>query len=204
MKKSLLFDFGGVVIKTVFELRDYAVASLGPLPWAGPFDRSTDPEWVRFENGETTERQYWHDRAASFGMAVRPFLDNFYEPPGDHLLRPEVVALIRDYQRRGGAVGCLTNDMQAFQNQSWIAAMDIIHEFDFIVDGSITGFLKPDRRAYEAALDALGRPDPASVIFIDDLPTNVAGAEAVGMTAVHFAPTDVPASMARISAALEG
>jgi putative hydrolase of the HAD superfamily len=201
-KKILLFDFGGVVIKTAFELRDHAAKTLGPLPWAGPFDPASDTEWRRFQAGEITERQYWHDRAAGFGVEVRTFMDNFYEPPRDELLRSEIVALIREYQCNGGTVGCLTNDMQAFQNQSWIAAMDIIHEFDVVVDGSITGFAKPDLRAYEAALNALGDPDPASVVFIDDLPVNVAGADRAGMIGVHFDPTDASGSLDRILAAL--
>lgn len=45
--------------------------------------------------------------------------------------------------------------------------------------------VKPEAAAYKAVLDALGsRPD--EVVFVDDRPVNVAGAEAVGIRAVLF------------------
>ena len=53
--------------------------------------------------------------------------------------------------------------------------------------------MKPHPEAYRLALDALGLP-PARVLFVDDQPANVAGAEAVGIPAVPFDPTDVAAS----------
>lgn len=51
-----------------------------------------------------------------------------------------------------------------------------------IVDDSVTGILKPDPRAYAAAVAALGA-QACDVVFVDDLPRNVAGARAFGMVA---------------------
>jgi putative hydrolase of the HAD superfamily len=200
--KPLLLDFGGVVLKTPFELRHDAERTLGPLPWAGPFDPSTDPEWVRFQNEELTERAYWKIRADNFGLSVRGLMDHFYEPPGDRLVRSEMWALIRERQAAGGIVGVLTNDLTAFQNAAWIEAMAVIGEFDFIVDGSVTGYLKPHPNAYEMALAALGNPDPADVVFVDDQWINLHGAIEAGLTSIFFDPTDVGGSMARVAKAL--
>ncbi len=200
--KHLLLDFGGVVLKTPFELRDDASRTLGPLLWAGPFDPSTDPEYVRWQNGETTEREYWHNRAAIYGLTTRKLMDHFFEPPGDRLLHMEMWGLIREHHAAGGVVGCLTNDMAAFQNASWIKAMTVISEFDFIVDGSITGFLKPHPKTYMLALEALGDPNPADVVFVDDQWINLNGATEAGITPVFFDPTDVPGSMERVRGAL--
>ena len=62
--------------------------------------------------------------------------------------------------------------------------------------------LKPDPRAYEAALTALGDPDPATVVFVDDQQDNLRGAEECGMVTVLFDPVDVPGSVARVEEAL--
>jgi putative hydrolase of the HAD superfamily len=200
--KHLLLDFGGVVLKTPYELRDDASKTLGPVSWAGPFDPSSDPEYVRWQSGEITEREYWHDRAASYGLTTRKLMDHFFEPPGDRLLHMEMWDLIRERHAAGGVVGCLTNDMAAFQNASWIKAMTVISEFDFIVDGSITGFLKPHPKTYELALEALGNPNPADVVFVDDQRVNLNGAIDAGITTVFFDPTDLPDSMKRVRSAL--
>jgi putative hydrolase of the HAD superfamily len=96
----------------------------------------------------------------------------------------------------------LTNDMNAFHGPHWKDGISVIRQFDFIVDGSITGYLKPDPRAFLLALEAFGNPDPAEVVFVDDQRINLRGAEAVGMVAVYFDPTDPVASFRRIDAAL--
>jgi putative hydrolase of the HAD superfamily len=81
--------------------------------------------------------------------------------------------------------------------------MGILREVDAVVDGSRTGVLKPDRRAFELALEALGTAAPDTV-FVDDQPVNVAAAAAVGLVTVRFDPTDVDGSVAAVEAALGG
>ena len=92
--------------------------------------------------------------------------------------------------------------MNAFHGPEWKDGISILGEFDFVVDGSITGYLKPDPRAFQLALAALGDPDPISVVFVDDQQINLRGAAAVGMTIVYFDPTDIAGSFERIEAAL--
>ena len=190
--KPLLLDFGGPVLLTPFELAGKAEQTLGPMPWRGPFDHGSDHEYVRWQRGDITERDYWTMRAAEYEL----------EPPGDYLVRPEMAELITRHQAAGRQVGVLTNDMNAFHGPEWKEGISVIKQFDFIVDGSITGYLKPDPQAFRLALKALGDPDPASVVFVDDQRSNLRGAEAVGMLAVYFDPTDPAASIERIEAAL--
>jgi putative hydrolase of the HAD superfamily len=208
MKRPLLLDFGGVVLLTPFELRHLAEPILGPLSWNGPFDSSNDLEWQRFQNGEITERMFWANRAAEHGHDTRSFMHLFYEPSGDHLARPQMVALIHEYRALGGSVGVLTNDLQAFHGRKWMDGITVLNEFDFIVDGSITGFLKPDPRAFRLALEAfseiltLNELDPTSVLFVDDQLVNFGGAHEVGIEPLWFDPTDVDDSVRRIRLAL--
>jgi putative hydrolase of the HAD superfamily len=197
--RPLLLDFGGVVLKTPFELKYLAEPTFGPMAWCGPFDVDTDPEWVRYQAGEITERTFWAERAATYGLDTHSFMRPFYEPPGDHLARPEMVALIHDHKARGGQVGMLTNDLQAFHGPEWMNGVSVIAEFDFIVDGSVTGVLKPDPRSFGFALAQLGNPNPADVVFVDDQRVNLGGAEAVGLTCVWFDPTNPLESIERIN-----
>jgi putative hydrolase of the HAD superfamily len=110
--------------------------------------------------------------------------------------------LIRRERARGRVVGVLTNDLGAFHGPEWRDGISILGEVDCIVDGSVTGFLKPDPRAYLAALEALGHAEARDVVFVDDQLGNVRGAEAIGITAVRFDPTDTAASFAQIEAAI--
>ncbi len=200
--KLLLLDFGGVVLRTPFELRHLAEPSLGPLEWAGPFDVPNDPQWGRFMVGEITERQYWAARAARYDLDTKSFMRQFFEPAGPHLIRPEMVMLVDEYRSHGGRVGVLTNDLQAFHGKRWADELEVLDHFDFIVDGSVTGVLKPAPEAFGFALAEFGDPDPANVVFVDDLPVNLTGAKAVGLTTIWFDPTDVATSVSAITAAL--
>ncbi len=200
--KHLLLDFGGPVLLTPFELVGKAEETLGHLSWRGPFDTSTDPEYVRWQSGEITEREYWSVRSAPYGLDLRGLMRHFYDPPGDYLVRPQMVDFIHRHRAAGRVVGVLTNDMQAFHGPEWMDSISVIEQFDFIVDGSITGYLKPDPRAFQLALDAFGGPDPVDVVFVDDQQLNLRGAEAVGLSTVFFDPTDPASSFERMEAAL--
>jgi putative hydrolase of the HAD superfamily len=60
---------------------------------------------------------------------------------------------------------------------------------DAIIDGSHVGILKPDSQIYYMIADQL-QVEPADVVFLDDQPVNLAGATAVGMTAVYVDVTE--------------
>ncbi|MEU8471626.1 HAD-IA family hydrolase [Streptomyces sp. NPDC029006] len=49
------------------------------------------------------------------------------------------------------------------------------------------GVNKPNSRAYEAALDALGWPSPDRTLFVDDRLDNCQAAERLGLCTVHYA-----------------
>ena len=67
---ALIFDFGGPVLLTPFELRHVGERDLGLAPgtfaWTGPFDPAADADWRAFQAGEMNEREYWAIRAAEF------------------------------------------------------------------------------------------------------------------------------------------
>lgn len=194
---TVLFDFGGVVIRTPFELDTDG--------GRGPFDPSTDAEWQRFQSGEMTERDYWHRRAArQFPDSDDPTFDymkTLYETDEARVVRPEMRAYVADLQDRGYRTAALTNDLAAFHDQTWIDRMTILREFEPLIDLSHVGFLKPSPEAYAHALKVLGTTGE-DVVFLDDQPANVAGAREAGITAVRFDPTDVDGSIAALESVL--
>ena len=207
MTRHLLLDFGGVLLKTNFELNDIAERSLGLAAgaladWRGPFDPSVDPEWQRFLAGEITERGYWVVQSAKYGLDTTGLMRHFFEPSGDHLIRTEMWDLVREWKAAGRKVGILTNDMTAFHGPDWKDGITVLREVDVIADCSFRA-LKPDPSSYQFGLDTLGVA-PQEVVFVDDLFVNAQGAVDAGLRTVRFDPTNVADSIAEIRQACLG
>lgn len=196
-RPALVLDFGGPVLLTPFELTARAERRLGlppgSLPWRGPFDPGSDAEWRDVLSGALAERRYWANRAAEFASltgrpaCTRELIGALYGGSESTLIREGARALMADARARGLPVGILTNDLGAFHSAEWVDALRILQLADALVDGSHVGILKPDPRIYRMIADRLG-VEPPDVVFLDDQPVNLAGAAAVGMTAV---PVDV-------------
>jgi putative hydrolase of the HAD superfamily len=204
--RHALFDFGGPLLLTPFELSAHAERSLGLPPGSlprGPFDPDGDPRWKAWQAEEITEREYWVERAAPLGLDIAGYMAFFYEPSGDHLIRGELAAMVAEVQSAGKRAGILTNDLSAFHGPEWRVPISVLHLVDPLVDLSMTGHLKPHPLAYELALEAMGA-EPGDIVFIDDQLYNVAGAVEAGMVGVWFDQTDVAGSIARFRRALAG
>ena len=188
---------------TPFELTGSAEIRLGLAPgqlsWTGPFAPERDPDWQDVLAGRLPERSYWARRGEQFGRVVgrtgdtRLLMAALYEGVPHDLLRPEALALMRDARAAGLPVGVLTNDLNAFHSQEWVNRLGLDELADVVVDGSVEGILKPDPRIYRLAAGRLG-VSCHDVVFLDDQPVNLAGAAAVGMTAVPVDVTDPGAS----------
>lgn len=194
---TVLFDFGGVVIKTPFELAG--------TDWRGPFDPEGDDLWQASMSGKISEREYWRRRTSElYPNAADPtfaFMRALYDQDEEIVVRSELPGLLDEVQAQGLRTAVLTNDLRAFHPESWVQRMRIIARFDPLIDLSHVGFLKPSPEAYAHAMKILDR-EPDQVVFIDDQPRNVAGARAFGITTVWFDPTDVLGSLERLRGAL--
>lgn len=204
---AVLLDFGGVVYRSVLELVPRWAAQLG-LPEAGqrsgPFGASPDDLWQRMQRGEVTEREYWRQRAEEFGALLghawttRDLFLSISQLPEGELIRPEAHELLDATKHGGVPAGLLTNDLEFFHGPEWVAKVAVLRRFDVVVDGSVTGVLKPDPQSYLQATCRLG-VDIRDVVFLDDQPWNVAGAAELGATALQVDITD-PAPAFRTAA----
>jgi putative hydrolase of the HAD superfamily len=197
--KGLVFDFGGPVLLTPFEVRSVGERNLGlpagSLAWTGPFAPDADEEWQAFQAGRMNERDYWAIQAQRFSELtglpadMPSMMAPLYAGDEDELLRPAAVALIHDAKAAGIRVGIHTNDLTSFHDREWLDKMTILREFEVMVDGRTDGVYKPDREAFDLMVQRM-EMDATEIVFIDDQPVNIRGAEEVGMQCVLLDPTD--------------
>lgn len=208
---ALLLDVGGVIFRSGAEMlgvlgrREPAVR--GATDRRGPLGPEPDLAWARMLREEITEREYWAQRCAEVGRelgrdwSIHEFMHELYERSGEDLVRPGAAALMRDARAAGVPVGVLTNDLQAFHGAGAAATHPVLGGVDVLVDGSVTGILKPDPLAYAAAIAGLGLP-AAEIVFVDDMPRNVEGAARAGLYAIQLDLLDPDAAFAQARAVL--
>ncbi len=195
-QKALIFDFGGVVTRTLFETHDITERALGlpagTLTWRGPFDPATDPLWVSMQAREITERDYWMTRTREVGAMLgeewddmKTFVQRARGADAELVLRPEARDAILRAKEAGLKLAILSNELDLFYGVEFRKRFPLIELFDVIVDATYTKILKPDPRAYEQVLAEVGL-DRADCVFVDDQKKNIEGAEAVGLPYVHF------------------
>jgi len=100
-------------------------------------------------------------------------------------VRPAALSVVEAAQANGLQVAILSNELDP--NRS--TPNSLLQVAGHVICGSDNKIFKPDRRAYQRAL-LLAGCEADRTFYVDDEPDNVAGAEALGMTAVLFDPTN--------------
>lgn len=205
----LLLDFGTVCLVNPAELHDYLEDKLGlargTLAWRGPLDPDNDPLWQSMLDGTgPNERGYWIQRSREVGELVgkewdlRDYMAAIYVPARDELVRDEATEVVDRTLAAGIGVSVLTNDLSMFHGPEWQHGISFLDKVDHIVDCSNTEFFKPDPRAYALAVEVTGTP-AERMLFVDDQPGNVAGAEAFGIDSIYFDVRDPEGSWEEVA-----
>jgi putative hydrolase of the HAD superfamily len=204
--RALLLDLGGVVLRNGRELVRGRVVDDDPaladyverLDFAG----AGDELWQAMLRHEVTERAYWAHRAGEIGQllghadwSTYDLITWLYQRPESDWLNDEVIELMLDTKAAGLPLVALTNDLVDFHGQAWADAQSWLKHFDTVVDGSLTGLLKPEPEAYRIAIRAVGVP-AEEIVYLDDMPWNVAGGLAVGLQAIEVRYDDRHAAVA--------
>ena len=180
--KALYFDLGGVIVRTEDKTLRTALGQR--------FGMSYD-EMDRFVFGcETakkasiglmTEEQHWRDVARRLGAddEWKPIADAFFA--GDRIDRSllDFIQSVRPGLKTG-IISIAWDGLRAYMQEKGFLA-----PFDEIIVSAEVGIVKPDPRIYHFALQKLG-VQPGEAIFVDDMPENIAAANALGMKGVHF------------------
>ncbi len=164
----------------------------------GPSGDVPDADYAAMLAGEFGEPEYIvriRARLAAEGI-------DFRLPEDLHLdtkLRPETWEAVRLISEAGHRQAVLTNDATRWLGEGWWDRWEPARWFDAMIDVVMVGARKPAPEPYLAAAEALAVP-PAECLFVDDLPVNCRGAEAVGMESHLF---DVTEPVRSIDALLE-
>jgi HAD superfamily hydrolase (TIGR01509 family) len=109
--------------------------------------------------------------------------DRFFEAYCRGLCRDEeALSYAAQLKRRGIVVGVISNTNHV--HTIWLREhLPEFAGFDSVIYSSDVGLMKPDSAIYALSLRQLGVA-PQQALFVDDLPENVAGAQASGMDAL--------------------
>ena len=199
--RGVVFDSGGVLLRhrhafleleaVQQALKEIGVSSLDDASVKRAFFGAT--EWLAAQSGlaiteeaAAAQRMEYYRRILSGVGAVNfselvPQLRERLE--GEQFAQPfpevrEVLAALRD---RGLKLGVLS-DGWASTRQIY-EKLDLASFFDAWTFSAVVGCCKPNPRIFSAAANAIGL-EPASLLFVDDLPANALGAERCGWQAV--------------------
>ena len=200
--QGLLLDFGGVLTTSIWECFDSFCREEGLAEGTVRRLFRDDPEALadlrRLEKGEVSEDEF----AASFGPRLGVADSDGLIERLFAALGPEesMIEAVRELRGGGVRTGLVSN--------SWgtgIYEPQMLSElFDAVVISGEVGLHKPQPEIYELGAERLGVA-PEGCVFVDDLRENVAGAEAVGMTAIlHRGPDATVAELRRLFGAEDG
>ncbi len=195
--KAVIFDFGGVLVRTHDQrLRASWEQRLGLVP-GGASTIVFDGERGRaVQHGWITDADHWRwigQQLAVDDATLVQFRADFFR---NDLLDLDLIAYIDRLRAAGYHLGLLSN---AGDNARHIftEVYPVLPHFDSVTISAEEGVMKPDPRIFHVALARAG-VQPHEAVFVDDVAENVEGARAVGMSGVHF--RDPAATLSELAA----
>ncbi|MDK2981340.1 MAG: glucose-phosphatase [Chloroflexota bacterium] len=183
--KAVIFDMGGVILRTVDPKPREALAKHLGVPRADLEQAIfSGPTSLQSEIGELSDVEHWETIAALYHQPIESWPQLYNEFFGGDDLDNELVEYIRSLKDKV-KVGLLSNAWVNGRQKLVKLYGDFLDIFDVAVFSSEIGLRKPDERAFQAVLDKLGVA-AEEAIFVDDFPHNIAGAEQMGLHAVYF------------------
>jgi epoxide hydrolase-like predicted phosphatase len=183
MVKAVVFDWGGVLMRTVdasgrrkwerkLELPLYAV------------DRVVhgSRSWQQAQSGAITDAAYWADVAAQLGLDEGELAEFRRDYFGGDRLDDEMVQFIRELRPRF-KTALLSNASPGLRGL--LDSLQVTTLFDVLILSGEVGVQKPDPAIYQILLDRLGL-SASETIFVDDFAQNVRAARRLGMQTLHF------------------
>ncbi|PKN88353.1 MAG: hypothetical protein CVU46_01455 [Chloroflexi bacterium HGW-Chloroflexi-8] len=185
--KVIIFDMGGVLIKTVDRARRTELAK--------KFNKSYDEiDKIVYGSdssqkamlGEISETDHFMNVLKCLGdpdFGIREFQEAFW---GGDELDLELAEFISS-KKNQFRFGMLSNAMSDIRK--WLTDhYDFLNLFDIVFFSAEYKIAKPDLKFYRAILKEFD-VDPNEVIFIDDFVENINAAKSLGMLTVHYHST---------------
>jgi putative hydrolase of the HAD superfamily len=205
--EAIVCDFGGVLTTPLLTSFMAVQDEIGITPEnLGKAMRAITEEYgenplYALEKGEVAEVAFLERLGEALEplLGHRPALHRFREIYFEALdPNPPMIELMRELKAGGKRMAMLTNNVREWE-PLWRSMLPVDEIFETVVDSGFVGVRKPEARIYELTLERLGLA-AAACLFVDDLLPNCEGAEAAGMSAVHF--RDNEQAISEIRAAL--
>lgn len=197
--ETVIWDMGGIFRRYFTEvLVDEGKDRGWPLERMplGPTGPAEDKAYRRMCQGELDEPDYLAGILEILEVEGIEF-DPIRDPDWELERRPEVWELIGELAEGTIGQAILTNDATRWLGENWWETWPDRDLFDAIVDVATLGARKPAPEPFRAVLDRLG-VEPGRCLFVDDMPVNCRGAEAVGMQSLWFDIMSPAASVSRL------
>jgi epoxide hydrolase-like predicted phosphatase len=183
-KRAVIFDFGGVLMKTVDYSPRHQWDDRLSLPHGSVEKAVHNAEsWAQAQIGKIPIKIYWENVAQRLNLSIQQvnqLARDFYS--GDQL-DVDLIEYIQQLRESGFAVGLLSNDSVELRPR--LKNLNIEKLFDPLIISAEIGVMKPDARAYQTVLEKLDCSADMT-IFIDDRQANVDRAAALGMYPVFY------------------
>ena len=195
---ALLFDLGHVVLDIDFgkALACWAGhAGCTPADLAARFVR--EEAYRQHEVGKIEDADYFVSLRAALGIDISDvqFLHGWNAIFTGEM--PGIAPLLARAAKRM-PLYAFSNTNRPHVEYFSKAYADVLGHFRELFLSSTIGLRKPDARAYDHVVKAIGVP-ASRIVFFDDLAENIEGARARGLTAVHVTShDDVAAALAAL------
>jgi HAD superfamily hydrolase (TIGR01509 family) len=184
----LYFDLGKVLVDFDLDAMRRQVAALAGIAEHRVSEVLFESELQRrYEAGQISSREFYESFCAQTG--TRPDYDQLARAASDYFcLNASMVPVVTELRAAGYRMGILSNTCPIHWEH-------IAREFPILTETFAVhalsyriGAMKPDAAIFHAAARMAGVP-PESILFVDDVPAHVAGAQAVGFDAVRYTST---------------
>lgn len=181
--KAILLDYGGVIADEGFQNGLRALAREQGLDEEAMMMVAKHAVYDSgFILGWGSEQEFWTMMREGSGLKgddrelTRRVLDGF-------ILRPWMIKLVRQWREQGVVTGILSDQSH------WLDSLDerdhFFQYFEHVINSYHIGKGKRDPGLFDEVADLLAL-DPAEILFIDDMKSNVDRARAAGWQAVHY------------------
>jgi len=199
---AALFDFGGVLVREG-SVNDFARMAPHADPEVvlrhavGPYHEDADHPWHRVERGELDMAEWYALTVAALSEAGIEVV--IPKSASSVLFTPNepVVDAVRAVRAAGGKTAVVTNNVREL-SATWRPVLPLDELFDTVVDSCEVGLRKPNPAIYLLTVERLGVA-PERAVLLDDIESNLLGAEAAGLRGIHVGPDPVPAVRALLS-----
>lgn len=181
---AILFDLGNVVVEVDFRRTFRHWADKAGVDEGLFYERwSEDAAYRAHETGELDFADYVSSLTDSLGVSMH--YDDWQAGWNDVFVGPYPGAQEKLAELSGTLPLFAFTNTNPTHEAEWRArfAPAVAHFEEIYVSSSI-GLRKPDQQAFEWVINAM-RLSPEKILFLDDNPENIAGAERVGLTTVQ-------------------